>query len=190
MKKALLLFLLVGMATFFPLINQAQAIPFTEGDIFASSNGLIREFTPTGTLVQTLDTTHPGEGDGLAFDSSGNLYATVGFSANTMVKFDNTGTLLTANFGSGYNSHPESVVIDNTNKVLYVGQPDGSHQVLKFDFDGNPLANYSPAIQDRGTDWVDLVADLHTIRYTSEGDTIFQMTLPPTLSSRILTPLV
>ena len=128
-------------------------------------------------MVQTLDTTHPGEGDGLAFDSSGNLYATAGFSANTMVKFDNTGTLLTANFGSGYNSHPESVVIDNTNKVLYVGQPDGSHQVLKFDFDGNPLANYSPAIQDRGTDWVDLAADLHTIRYTSEGDTIFQYDL-------------
>jgi WD40 repeat protein len=177
MKKVLLLFLLVGMATLFPLMNQARAGAFTMGDVFASSNGLIREFTPTGTLVQTLDTTHPGEGDGLAFDSSGNLYATAGFSANTVVKFNNTGTLVTANFGSGYNSHPESIVVDNANGVLYVGQPDGTHQVLKFDFNGNLLATYSPAIQDRGTDWVDLAADLHTIRYTSEGNTIFQYDL-------------
>lgn len=49
--------------------------------------------------------------------------------------------------------------------------------MLKFDFNGNPLAIYSPAIQDRGTDWVDLAADLHTIRYTSEGNTIFQYDL-------------
>jgi hypothetical protein len=34
----------------------AGATPFTQGDIFASvGNGLVKEFTPTGTLVQTLN---------------------------------------------------------------------------------------------------------------------------------------
>ena len=179
MKKLLLLFLLAGMATLCPLIYQAHAAAFTLGDVFASSDGLIREYTPTGTLVQTLNTTHPGEGDGLAFDSSGNLYATAGFSANTVVKFDNTGTLMNPTFGSGYNSHPESIVIDKTNGVLYVGQPDGTHQVLKFDLNGNPgtPSSFSPAIQDRGTDWVDLESNLHIIRYTSEGNSVLRYDL-------------
>jgi hypothetical protein len=37
--------------------STAVAGPFTMGDVFASvGNGLVREFTPTGTLVQTLNT--------------------------------------------------------------------------------------------------------------------------------------
>ena len=88
--------------------SSAWAIPYTVGNVFANvGGGIIKEFTPTGTLVQTLNTTHPGEGDGMAFDASGNLYATQGFAANTVVKFDNAGNLINANFGSGYNSHPE-----------------------------------------------------------------------------------
>jgi hypothetical protein len=180
MKKRLLLFLLAGIFTLLPLMNQAQAVAFTKGDIFASDNGLIREFTPTGTLVQTLDTTHPGEGDGMAFDSNGNLYATCGFSATTMVKFNSTGTLVNSNFGGGnFVGHPESVVIDNTNGVLYVGQPDSGNPgvIGKFDLNGNFIKNFTVAVESRGTDWVDLQSDLRTIRYTSEGTHILQYDL-------------
>ncbi len=180
MKKKILLSLLVGLVAIFAFAIQSQAVPYTKGDVFADAGaGLIYEYTPTGTLVQTLNTTHVGEGDGMAFDSSGNLYATSGFAANTVVKFDNSGNLLNANFGSGYTGHPESVVVDNTNKLIYVGQPDGNHQVLKFDLNGNVVApgSFSPTIQNRGTDWIDLEKDLHTIRYTSEGNTIFRFDL-------------
>jgi hypothetical protein len=90
--------------------SSAWAASYTTGDVFADvGGGIIKEFTPAGVLVQSLNDTHPGEGDGMEFDASGNLYATAGFAANTVVKFDNSGNLITANFGSGYNSHPESI---------------------------------------------------------------------------------
>ncbi len=180
MKKRTLLSLLLGLVVMFAFARASQAIPYTKGDLFADvGGGIIKEFTPTGTLVQTLNTTHPGEGDGMAFDSSGNHYATSGFAANTVVKFDNSGNLITANFGSGYTGHPESVVIDNTNKLIYIGQPDGDHTVRKFDLNGNPVApvSFSPQTQNRGTDWIDLESNLHIIRYTSEGNTIFRYDL-------------
>jgi hypothetical protein len=41
--------------------------------------------------------------------------------------------------------------------------------VLKFDPSGNLLATFSPATEDRGTDWIDLAADQCTLFYTSEG---------------------
>ncbi len=180
MKKWLVLLLFACVVLGLGL-GKAQAIPYTKGDVFADAGaGLIYEYTPTGTLVQTLNTTHVGEGDGMAFDSSGNLYATSGFAANTVVKFDNGGNLVNANFGGPYNSHPESVVVDNKNGLVYIGQPDGNHQVLKFTLTGapGPTPNtFSPTIQNRGTDWIDLESNLHIIRYTSEGNTIFRYDL-------------
>jgi PEP-CTERM motif-containing protein len=151
----------------------AQASPYVLGDVFADiGGGIIKEFHSNGTFYQSLNTTHVGEGDGMSFDAAGNLYATSGFAANTVVKFDNNGVLVNPSFGSGYNSHPESIVVDNVNKVLYVGQADGNGQVLKFSLAGAPLGSFSPTRQDRGTDWVDLESNLHIIRYTSEGNEI------------------
>jgi DNA-binding beta-propeller fold protein YncE len=179
MKKSLIL--AASATTFWACaltMSAAWAASYTTGDVFADvGGGIIKEFTPAGVLVQSLNDTHPGEGDGMAFDASGNLYATAGFAANTVVKFDNSGNLITANFGSGYNSHPESIVVDNTNGVLYVGQADGNANVLKFSLTGTPLGSFAPARQDRGTDWVDLQSDLHTLRYTSEGTSVLSFNL-------------
>lgn len=173
MKKKRFLPLFVGLAAILLFVGQTHASAFVVGDVFADvGGGTIKEFTPTGTLVQTLTTGYVGEGDGMAFDNAGNLYATQGFAANTVVKFDNNGNLINATFGSGYTGHPESIVIDNTHGVLYVGQPDGNHNVLEFTLDGTPVASFAPGIQDRGTDWLDLASDLHTLRYTSEGNEI------------------
>jgi outer membrane protein assembly factor BamB len=86
------------------------------------------------------------------------------------VKFDNTGILLGV-FGGGYDTHPESIVIDASGN-FYVGQSDGSTDVLKFDAAGNLLDSYDVATGPRGTDWIDLAADQVTLRYTSEGSTI------------------
>ena len=188
MKKMILLSLLVGLAAIFPFVGQAQATSFVKGDVFADvGGGFIKEFQPDGTFVQALNTKHPGEGDGMAFDSSGNLYATSGFPANTVVKFDSNGNLVNANFGTGYNLHPESVVVDNTNGLVYVGQADGTGHVLKFNLNGGVVApgSFNPGIQNRGTEMIDLEANLHTIRYISEGTTIFRYDLA---TSTQLTP--
>lgn len=150
----------------------AYGSAFTNGDVFVSvSNGLVQEFTPSGTLVQTLDT---GKGagiftTGMAFDSFGNLYVT-DFNANDVTRFSPTGVNL-GSFGSGYNANDESILFDSLGNV-YVGQADGSHRILKFDSAGSPTGSFSPATEGRGTDWIDLASDQCTMHYTSEGHSV------------------
>ena len=168
-------------------VAKAQSPPkFQTGDVFAGiGNGQIQWYrpTPTGnggvayTLLTTL--TVPAADilpatftfdTGMAFDAAGNLYSTDFSFPGSVSKFDTSGNPL-GRFGSGYNSDPESIRFDSTGNV-YVGQADGSHQVLKFDSLGNPLAAFSPATEDRGTDWIELAPDQKTIFYTSEGTSI------------------
>jgi DNA-binding beta-propeller fold protein YncE len=110
----------------------------------------------------------------MAFDQSGNLYATAAFGpcfgAGQVFKFDNSGTLI-GPFGSGYSTSTESITLDAPQNV-YVGQPDGTRQILKFNSAGAPLASFSPMRDNRGTDWIDLAADQCTMFYTSEGANI------------------
>lgn len=146
------------------------AASFMTGDIFASvSSGLVNWYRADGSFVQALNTGLGGFTTGSASDADGNLYVT-DFSVNNVSKFDTSGTLL-GTFGSGYNAAPESILFDATGNV-FVGQADGTHHVLQFNAAGTLLNTFAPAIEDRGTDWIDLAADQHTLYYTSEGTTI------------------
>jgi len=169
MPVALVASLLVPVVAAQPAM--AAGVPYNVGDVFAATaDGKIKHFSSTGTLLDTLDSgTGANDDTGMAFDPAGNLYSTQ-FAANKVAKFDNQGNLVGA-LGSGYNADPESIVRDNAGN-FYVGQADGSHQVRKFDASGALLATYSPATDDRGTDWIDLAADQCTLFYTSEADHI------------------
>jgi hypothetical protein len=179
-------FLLCCCVFFGSQVAQAQLPPptFQTGDVFVGVTtqtgpvlgpGQVLWYrpngTPTPTLIATLNTGQANtETAGMAFDAAGNLYATV-FAANNVVKFDRNGNLQLGTFGSGYNFDPESIRFDSAGNA-YVGQADGTHQILKFDSAGNSLAAFSPAVENRGTDWFDLAADQKTIFYTSEGTSI------------------
>src|SRR3990170_2147962 len=108
----------------------------------------------------------------MAFDPAGNLYATSSFGCptGTVVKFNNQGGLI-GPFGSGYSDSTESIAIDAAGNV-YVGQPDGTSDILKFDSAGNPLGSFDVPVGPRGSDWIDLAADQCTMFYTSEGTDI------------------
>jgi hypothetical protein len=160
--------LLVGF-----LLTSAQsavASLIATGDLMISlRNGTVREYTPTGTLVQTLNTGFSGEINGSGFDSSGNFYVTAGFSGGGVVKFNPTANLI-GNFGTGFSGHPESLVFDASGN-MYVGQAD-SNKTIKLSSTGALLNTYTLATQDRGTDWVDLAGDQQTLYYTSEGSQV------------------
>jgi len=154
---------------------RAFHVPYAPGDVFAGvGNGFIKHFDSSGNLLETLDTgTTCAEQLGMAFDAVGNLYATSSFgtcSAGQVVKFDSQGGLI-GPFGSGYSDSTESIVIDASGNV-YVGQPDGTQDILKFDSSGNPLASYDVPVENRGSDWMDLADDQCTMYYTSEGTTV------------------
>jgi hypothetical protein len=161
------------------LANQPDAptvAPYTVGDVFVGVGmGFIKHFSPAGVLLDTLNTgTGCGEDLGMAFKSTNHLIATaafgVCFGAGQVVEFDDMGNLI-GPFGSGYSDSTESVVFDASGNV-YVGQPDGTMALKKFDSTGTFLTDFFPAPQSRGTDWNDLAADQCTMFYTSEGDAI------------------
>jgi hypothetical protein len=151
-----------------------DGVPFHVGDVLAGvGNGLIKHFDSSGNLLDTLNTTSGSRDEtGMCFDSAGNLFTT-NFEANTISEFDKNGNLVAASFGSGFNSSPESCVFNSAGQ-MFVGQADGSGQVLEFDASGNLLNSFSPAPDARGTDFIDLAADQHTLRYTSEGSLVKQ----------------
>ena len=160
------------------LSNQPGApttAPYTVGDVFVGVGmGFIKHFSPAGVLLDTLNTgTACNEDLGMAFTSTNHLLATAAFGGSgtgSVVEFDDMGNLI-GPFGSGYSNSTESVVIDATGNV-YVGQPDGTMALKKFNSTGTFLMDFFPAPQNRGTDWNDLAADQCTMFYTSEGDAI------------------
>ncbi len=149
--------------------TSAASTPFAIGDVLVGiGNGQIEHFTSNGTLVNVLDTgTGAAYNTGMCFDPSYTLYAT-DFGAQAVSTFNSAGDRLQSYWGSGYNLDPESCVADSTGHI-YVGQADGTGQILKFDLSGNLVASYAPTTEDRGTDWIDLAADQCTVYYSSEG---------------------
>ncbi len=151
----------------------AQTTVFNLGDVMVSvGNGQVQRYSANGKLVQTLDTlTASAHTTGSVFDSTGNFYVT-DFDAGMVTEFSNTGALI-GPFGSGYSGSPESILVDAAGN-FYVGSVDGDDQIRQFSPNGAPLATYPAAVDQRGTDWIDLAADQRTIYYTSEGQRIMR----------------
>jgi hypothetical protein len=148
-------------------------VPFQVGDVFAGiGRGRFNHFSPTGTLLETLnDTQAVGSGEdattGMCFDPAGNMYGT-NWSKNSMSKFSNNGTLLAATFGS-FNASPESCLITAGGTVMYVSEVFGTGDILKLSLPaGTQTANYNTP----RSDWIDLAADGCTMFYSDEGPAI------------------
>lgn len=143
--------------------------PFSKGDVFAGQYGIIQQYSHTGTLLSTLNPASGTYMTGMAFDSAGTLYATA-FSTGTLHRFDVNGNLLAPNpwVTNDSGADNESIVFGSSGN-FYVGQADGTRDVIKRDASGGFLARYDVATDGRGSDWIDLAADQHTLFYTSEG---------------------
>lgn len=153
-------------------------VRYTPGDVFvAVGNGRVQEFTPAGVLVQTLDdTTGSTYTAGMAFDQQGNLYVT-NFSAGIISKFDVNGNLVAADFAGTGQVSPESISMPGGLFPMLVGDADlhtanGDGVISQYNSNGVLLNTWTVAVENRGTDWVDLQPDLQTVLYTSEGDSV------------------
>lgn len=171
---AVLAIVLLGVGIYGRDAPSVQAAPhtFNPGDVFAGVGaGMIKRFAPDGTLLQTLDTTSGStEETGMCFEALGNLYTT-NWEASNMTKFDVNGTVLVHPWAGPFSVHPESCVVDR-NGNIYTGEVDGDNMIRKWNSGGTLLASYSPVVEDRGIDWIDLAADQCTMFYTSEGSTV------------------
>jgi PEP-CTERM motif len=160
------------------LAGTALADPFptgyVRGDVFVSvGDGSVKVFTPTGTLVATLnDTTGATFTTGSAFDSAGNFYVT-NFNS-TISKFSNTGALVAATWATGNNNN-ESIVPVSTGTYagdFFSGGPTAA-TIDEFNSAGTLIHTFSvPGGNGTGgTDWLDF-QNTDTVLYDGEGSEI------------------
>ncbi len=149
------------------------------GDIFVSGgDGFVYVFSPGGTLLGSMNTGQSSD-TGSAFDRFGNFYVTIfeGLASNPpvgIVKFDQNANLVGAfgNYPAGAVGHPESVVFNMAGDLINGVAQDvinPTDPVYEFDSSGNLIATFNVVPENRGSDWVELLADQKTLLYTSEG---------------------
>jgi hypothetical protein len=155
----------------------ADGVAFVSGDVLASvGNGLVDNYSPTGILNDTLNTTTGSYYmTGGCFDSAGNFYVT-DYSTDALSKFDSGGNLLAATWATGP-TIPESCAVDAANNV-YVGAR-GSANIYEFNSSGTLINTFAVTggSGTGGTDWVSLESDQCTMLYTGEGSEILSYNL-------------
>jgi uncharacterized repeat protein (TIGR01451 family) len=152
-----------------------NAPTFQPGDILLSmQDGTVQWRRSDWTLVKIITSVSDGQAKGMAFDASGNLFLThyfgTGFLGNSVVKFDRNGNLIGL-FGSGYDCNPSTIVFDKTGNA-YIGHADCSGDIFKLDSQGNRLARYDVAVENRGSRHILLDPDQCTMYYTSQGPNV------------------
>jgi len=147
---------------------------YAVGDVFIAVTGVgVEEYTPTGTLVQTINDgglNAAGFITGMAFQNNGNLLVT-GFSDGQLWQYNNSGTLITSTLVTGL-ATPESIAIDSSGN-LYISQVSGAAINEYASTGGAPIAS---AASGR-SDWIDLSSDQKTLLYTAEGNNIMTTTV-------------
>lgn len=111
------------------------AAPFQRGDVFLTGSGSVQEFTPTGTLVQTIPGTTGATG--LCFDPSGAHLIVPGVGL-----FDSSGNPLPSN----WSSTPTALhcVADSRGNVYTSGTPSGPQtNFTKYDLQGRQLQTFT-----------------------------------------------
>ncbi len=170
---------LVAIVSLMPM--PSRAIDFVTGDVIVGvSNGTYLHYDRQGNkLSDAFDDGLAGYTTGCAFDQSGDLYTT-DFNATKVVTYTQLLPRLTQVIDTGTISplgHSESIVFDRDGN-FYVGNADGNHLIQKYSKGGNFLKSFIVPTENRGTDWIELSSDQHTIFYTSEGRRIMRAYLP------------
>jgi hypothetical protein len=168
-----------GDGAFQPSMDRA----WLRGDILvAVGDGMAHRYDASGQFINVFDsTTGSPDSVGMCFDSAHNLYI-VSFQAQVISKFNRSTGEVVPDWASGFQVSPESCTqgeedLDGDGKlddVIYAGEQDGLNLIRKFDTGGNLLDTFSVDVSGRGSDWLDMSASGTTIRYTSEGDEIFE----------------
>src|SRR5579863_2820654 len=141
-RRALVAVLAAGAAVLaLAPIASANGVPLANGDVLAATgNGQVENFSPSGTLLDTLDTTTNAiYMTGMCFLSNNDLLAT-DFGSDELSQFDTGGNLLAPTWAS-VPSTAESCTVDAANNV-YVGGPS-SPTIYKFNSSGTLVNSFS-----------------------------------------------
>lgn len=141
--------------------------------LVGTEGGIVDRFTQSGILIGQYDDGQANYVTGMCRDSSGNVYAT-NFGAYTISKFDSKMNLVTGAWATVTSGEVESCSIANSTGHLFAGAAD-TNQIFEFDLaTGALVTSFTVTTGSRGTDWLDVLPDGCTIRYTSEDSVVRQ----------------
>jgi hypothetical protein len=149
--------------------NFLQANDWHVGVVFVGvGNGKYKVYDNQGKFKEEIDPGQGGLTGGCAFDSTYHLVTTNISNAKVLrYKIDHPhGVLQTINPAS-QTSGAGSVVFAG-NGDFYVGDP-AAGAIRKYNHAGVLQVTYPVAVENAGSNWIDLTADGKTIFYTSEG---------------------
>ncbi len=181
--SAVVSLLVAAVSAGLPQAAHAAFTPIATGDVIGSlGGGQVNEYTPSGTLVQTLMTGSTPTGS--AFDGQGNLFVTE-FGANDIRRVDATTgavTVFSNNTiladGTKYNS-PESIAFNAGFTKMYVsdanrGGPGGGIHVVDAStgkgLDFLPLSSSTGSQGQGESDWLAFNAS-NALYMTNENPT-------------------
>lgn len=151
--------------------NASCSSSLTSNDLLVGvGNGLVAHYSSAGSFLNHLDTgTGATYETGGCFAPSGEYYQT-NFADGSVTKFSASGAVENSRWAT-LSGTPESCVVASDGTV-YVG--DASGLLDQFASDGTATSVMFPQTEDRGIDWLSWGPDDCTLRYTSEGHTVFQ----------------
>lgn len=127
--------------------------------------GKVVAYDPSGKALGRI--TNAGSA-GMCFDSLGGMYVT-SFDSGNVAHFDRGGKAVKGSLAN--TSGGESCVVMRNGNIL-AGEAVGDKHLVESAPSGKQIASFSPAIEDKGIDWIDLAPDQCTVYYTSEGNSV------------------
>ena len=142
------------------------------GDVFvAVGNGAYQVYDRAGGLKHLLSSERGGYTTDCGFNPAGDRLYTTNYTHSQVVVYDGKDREIVQTIDAGEISpkgHSSALVFDAAGN-FYVGHPDGNALIHKYNDSGMLLDAYEVAVEDRGSNWIDLAADQRTLFYTSEG---------------------
>jgi hypothetical protein len=154
-------------------ISLGAVTTWNVSDVFVGvSNGQYRVYDNNGIFKETISDGLGGFTTGCAFNPPLTRLYTTNFANTKVIVYDDPSPhpivqVVDTNVTSP-GGHTESITFAS-NGDYYVGHPDGNDLIHRYDAAGNLLATYAVAVDNRGTDWIDLASNQTTLFYTSEG---------------------
>src|SRR3989344_7476995 len=151
----------------------AASTTWNVGDVYAGvAAGQYNVYDNSGVFKETITDGLGGFTTGCAFNNDLSKLYTTNFSNTKVVVYDDPSPhAISQTVDPGVinpGGQSESVVFA-ANGDFYVGHPDGDDDIQRYDAAGVYQQSYDVAIENRGSDWMDLASDQKTMFYTSEG---------------------
>ena len=156
-----------------PSTSSTVPSSWSMGDVFvAVGSGSYEVFDSRGGHKQTLTGNLDGYTTDCGFDPSMERLFTTNYTHSKVVIFEPGADFQTVNADETSPDGHSGAIAFAANGNFFVGHPDGNKLIHKYNENGMLLDTYAVAVEDRGSNWIDLAADQNVLFYSSEGRTV------------------